>query len=235
VYIANSKLRRLLRRYANGEKATKGEKFAKLTQDEKLVMLQQAELVSLPLHNFLLYIDSSSAIAPQPVQQFLLSLASNSPVCSYIHPKPAVKVLLDQLCSGVNVKEDPSAWKLLSEEVPLVYSMIADASTTTVPKQLCQLLQELWEKAASIFMDSELYLDPDSTGSSDNVEMAHFPNLPLLRSRGFFAADAANSKSMPICRKQYPGHPTLLPVIFTIYCPHGIKYLYLYTALRRMI
>lgn len=228
-------MRRLLRRYANGGKAHKGEKFAKLTQEEKLVMLQQAELVSLPLHNFLQYIDSSSAVAPQPVQQFLLSLASNSPVCAYIHPKPAVKVLLDQLCSGVNVKEDPSAWKLLSEEVPLVYSMIADASTTTVPQQLCQLLQELWEKATSIFMDLELYLDPDSTGSSDNVEMAHFPNLPLLRSRGFFAADAANNKSMPICRKQYPGHPTLLPGIFTIYCPHGIKYLYLYTALRSMM
>ena len=50
-------------------------------------------------------------------------------------------------------------------------------------------------------------------------ELAYFPCLPKIRDRGFYDIDSS-SKAVG-CTKQSSGHPTLLPGIFTVYCPHG--------------
>ena len=51
-------------------------------------------------------------------------------------------------------------------------------------------------------------------------ELSYFPCLPKVRVRRLYKVDS-HSRRTAGCTKQSSGHPTLLPGIFTIYCPHG--------------
>ena len=72
---------------------------------------------------------------------------------------------------------------------------------------------------------SELPFKGDANGhqrslseTSDDVTF-FIPALPKVSPRGTYAAD--RKKRDEGCRKQSPGHPTLLPGIFEIFCQHG--------------
>ena len=61
-------------------------------------------------------------------------------------------------------------------------------------------------------------MPPDVT-IEKNMDIAYFPSLPVVRARGIYVIDKKQQTDM--CRKSNCRHSTLLPVIFTIFCPHG--------------
>lgn len=210
VCIEDSKTRQLLKRYG------KAKNTKHLTANEKEEMLKSLKINFLSLFNFLEEIDDGTNSCPKIFQNFILSLASNSPVCSYIHVNDNVSTLLKDMCSGINLQQNPISWKLLHEELPLLYHLIS--GTTTKPSvAMTNLLTDLWQLAIAPFntdietSNNELILQHD--------ELAFFPSLNKYRERGVFQGDRHKSKTS--CRKLYPGHPSLLPGIFTLYCPHG--------------
>jgi hypothetical protein len=196
-------LRRYVKRYATGGKMRKGKKVDVLSVAEKQQMMRECENSSPALHEFLLYIDNDTNVASEVMEDLLLSLSSKSPVCSYIHVKPAVKTLIDDLSSGLNVKEDPVKWRMLNEEIPVLYKLLAIPSVRTVPQPLVSLLQQLWNKAEATFASCQPLID--STTDFACNELAHFPCLPEIRRRGCFAADLSKtSKGAVGCKKRFP-------------------------------
>lgn len=62
-------------------------------------------------------------------------------------------------------------------------------------------------------------IDDSSAFFDSEVDMAFFPSLQVCRHRGSYQMDAV--KTQKTCSKKYKGHPSLLPGVFTLYCPHG--------------
>ena len=66
------------------------------------------------------------------------------------HANASVKVLIHHLASGINVKEDPVRWKVLSEDIPIVYKLLASTSNTDVPQPFVNILLDLWKKGEMV-------------------------------------------------------------------------------------
>lgn len=155
----------------------------------------------------------------------LHALASSSPVCAIIMPKPEIIGLLVDLCDGLEVRKFPSKWKFLEEEVPLLYDLICNhgQSLQCLPTEYRCLVREMVLKAQQPFMIPE---HPTYRHSSDQNFNGYFPNHPVLCSRPAYKSDKKNK--VAVCTKISRGHPSLLPGIFTVFCPHGQFALYYY-------
>ena len=190
-----------------------------LSFDEKEHMMDEIKKATSVLYDFITEADSGSVIAHENVSELLMSLSSNSPVCAYIHFSESVRSIIHDLNNGVNIKEDVHKWGQLREAIPMVYNMLNSPSCIDIPPTLVKLLVDLWNKTEKTFLDCRPV--EDSSPTDDNDEMVFFPTLPKVRNRGKFSADTKKNSVNDNCRKQYTGHPTLLPGIFTVYCPHG--------------
>jgi hypothetical protein len=224
IFTTNASLRRIIKRFALGGKKVNGKTIDVLTAEEKIFMLNESAKVCAALHEFLVYIDSDTiTVAPDSTKDFLLCLASKSPVCSYVHVNDSVRQLITNLLAGVNIKGDPVAWNQLHEELPIIYKMLSPKSVTTVPQPLSKLLSVMWQKAEATFHACREIADTNEAIQTD--QLSHFPCLPKLRNRCTFSADVRkNVSNTGACKKRYTGHPTLLPGIFTLYCQHGVCY-----------
>ena len=181
IYIANVRLRRLLKRYAIGGQTVNGKKIKLLAVSEKQTMMNDSEKSSRALFNFLAYVDDDSMVAPKTVKDILLSLSWTSPVCSYIHVNSSLRRLVDSLTSGVNVKNNPLLWNSLRDNIPLIFNAVDHSSIETIPR-VVDLVEELWSKAESTFVVPMPNV-PD-TGSIEEDELSHFPSLTKIRNRG---------------------------------------------------
>jgi hypothetical protein len=56
--------------------------------------------------------------------------------------------------------------------------------------------------------------------------------LSTCRPRGQYGMD--EKKSDNSCQKKYKGHPSLLPGVFTVYCPHGNRNFFFSPTLRNI-
>jgi hypothetical protein len=198
----------------------KGKRIELLTANEKGTMMSECAKTSTPLYDFISYVDNESMVAPLTVQDLLLSLSSASPVCSYMHVNPYVRRLMDALKAGVNLKDDPEHWKNLREHIPVMYGLVDNSSVTAIPHSLVNLILELWNRAERTF--SGVLPHVEEAAVIEEEELSFFPSLPKIRSRGSYTADISKTlKVANSCKKNYTGHPTLLPGIFTVYCRHG--------------
>jgi hypothetical protein len=218
IFLPNVELRRLIKRYASGNKVINGKRVEELSPDSKLSMMVMCSKHSLSLFNFLSYVSTESNVAPPAVHDLLMSLSSSSPVCSYLRVKQSVKTVIDAIASGVNVMDYPDILKTIREEIPFLFQLICSPAVSSIPPSLATLLLELWEKAEDMYNSSEI-IDEHNEVTPD--QLAFFPSLPKIRNRGLFEVDLAKKVNNTSCNKQYVGHPTLLPGIFTIYCQHG--------------
>lgn len=82
------------------------------------------------------------------------------------------------------------------------------------------LCNSIIEKAKALFTSENYKAEAEPENKSILEELAYFPSLPKVRARGTFEADQHNNKVIK-CTKQSSGHPSLLPGIFTLFCPHG--------------
>jgi hypothetical protein len=88
-------------------------------------------------------------------------------------------------------------------------------------KSLIPVIEQLIEKSMAPFVHPEPGLEKGiSEEGEENIlkELAYFPSLPKVGVRGVYKVDSRKAVG---CTKRSGGHPTLLPGIFTLYCPHG--------------
>lgn len=142
-------------------------------------MKKESFKVSQALHDFLIYIDNDTCVAPDEVKDFLTCLSSPSPVCSYIHVNSAVQTVIADIVAGVNVLQVPNTWQMMCDELPVIYKMLSSPSVTHVPQPMINLLAELWLKAESTF-NVTLPSRSDESLSIDGDDLAYYPNLPKV-------------------------------------------------------
>lgn len=169
------------------------------------------------LSELLLFLDKPVP-CPFACAELLSALSSTSPVCALILPTPPIICLVKSICTGMEVCSFPHKWKLLHENVPIIYNLICYHNATCLPQEYRKLVNEMLFKAQLPFLKNKHPVIPVSSTHVDDG-CSYFPSLPKLRCRPMYKSDKKPDNFM--CSKKYPGHPSLLPGIFTIFCPHG--------------
>ena len=138
-------------------------------------------------------------------------LSSNSPVCAAF---PYAQ-LEDIRCviANENFRQDLSVIKNIQNSIPLLFQLIC--AVTDLPQFIRTILTAVVEITMKIFN----YKKHETSDKVLEDSLAFFPNLPKIRSRGFYVMDKKISEK--ICSKKGSRHPSLLPGIFTVFCPHG--------------
>lgn len=156
---------------------------------------------------------------PPEWAKFIGALASPSAVCALVHPKDDLFDLLMKIVTDSSLEANPTSMQMLQEEVPVLFQLLS--STRNPRKCLMPIMKMLIEKAGAPFSNED---NPETTCRPDSKteleELAYFPSLPKQRGRGMFNADCQQRK-VAKCTKLSSGHPSLLPGIFTLFCPHG--------------
>jgi hypothetical protein len=206
-----------LQRYATGGDIYRGKQTSILNMKEKEELM--CYLQSYPaLYLFIKSIDNGTVKLPNMFSNFITSLAFKSAVCGYIHPSEEVEQLIQSLVKGVDVKCDPVMWQSLHNNIPVLFTLLENSCGSSAPAELRPLLDELWERAMQPFDNCDMI--DDSSFAVEEAEMSFFPSLSTCRPRGHYGMD--EKKSDNSCQKKYKGHPSLLPGVFTVYCPHGM-------------
>ncbi|XP_022288437.2 uncharacterized protein LOC111100644 isoform X2 [Crassostrea virginica] len=219
-FIPDGALRKLLNRYSGDGRVVRGVKNPSLTEKEKGCLLKGVKELSPALHSILLSIEEDRHVFKH-FQRLLMCLSSPSPVCSLIRPTQEVGQLIESISRGENLRQDPVKLDLLHKKMPIIFEVIESGAEV---RDLGNLLSELWEIAVDPFVCAR-----EDTSLEENVDvedLSFFPTLHKYRNRGIFEMDLKNMKKKQgtECCKRFAGHPSLLPGIFTIFCPHGICY-----------
>ena len=149
---------------------------------------------------------------------FISTLSSPSPVCALVHPSERVSSLISVMSSS-DITKDLVHLKVLQEEIPVVFQLLR--SLGYYPRDILAPLLSALSKIAFATFSSVSEERPDAIPKDDDnkADLACFPVLPQVRSRGIYQADKKPSGA--ICNKHRSKHPSLLPGIFTIFCQHG--------------
>ncbi|SMN01297.1 hypothetical protein SPONN_2363 [uncultured Candidatus Thioglobus sp.] len=164
-------------------------------------------------------------VCPSQWSPLLSALASPSPVCGLVRPSEQLFHILQRLRTE-DITKDVESMKILQTEIPVIFELLRCVTYNYLPtKSLIPVIEQMMEKSMAPFVSSEPEVKKANTiskGSDESVlsELAYFPSLPKVRVRGVYSVDKHSRKAVG-CTKQSSGHPTLLPGIFTLYCPHG--------------
>ena len=176
---------------------------------------------------------SGTYTCPEPYREFLSELSRNSPACGLLQlgdNTEAVDSLRAVIQQSINVQDTSSHRQLsaLQTHAPIIAEFVCRCPKTSeakLPGDVCSVMEHVLERVQRTYLHP---LPPPSSYPPTNDDDDHwsfFPNLPLVRGKGNYAADTTTTQSDgDACRKASYGHPTLTPGIFTIYCPHGICY-----------
>lgn len=160
---------------------------------------------------------------PDHYSRLLHSLATLSPVCALFPPTASNLELMDKLSTGYSVRSDPVAWSTLQNTSPILTTLIINLNTTYIPEILRPVLKDIAMKSKRPF--EVVKPEDDITYESINDGCFFYPHLQGKRLRRKYKADL--NKKVVTCTKVHRGHPSLLPGIFTVFCPHGIQYIIL--------
>lgn len=163
---------------------------------------------------------------PYVCSSLFSDLSTMSPVCALLTPIPQVINLMNDLCNGLEVRKFPERWQLLQDSVPILHDLLCKLGpeNASLPSEYRPLVIYMVYKAQLPFAASPLHpCIPVSAQAKDNHSF--FPHLPVLWERRRYKSD--KQKDASCCTKLYRGHPSLLPGIFTLFCPHGPLYIIL--------
>jgi hypothetical protein len=109
----------------------------------------------------------------------------------------------------------------LQQRIPIFYHLFAEIGSMT--SSLCPVVRKLLEIAKKKQKPFEgIGRSNDfTTDAVDNSPLACYPSLKIHRSRGHYVADTSNWRAT--CKKKGTNHHSLLPGIFTAFCPRANK------------
>ncbi|CAC5387652.1 unnamed protein product [Mytilus coruscus] len=219
VFIEDVLLRNYLKRFACNGEIIRGVKHKLLDKSERKKLFTDIKEVSEPLFSILKEIEAENSLL-KVYQKLLFCLSSPSSVCSLIKPVPEVQSILETVFEVQN-KDDPVLATALHEKIPIIFEIFEH---NIISDNLKKLLVELWQISISAFVDATEDNCKEETVLKDD-QLSFFPALKKYRNRGTFQIDGNRKQKKKTkadnCQKRYPGHPSLLPGIFTMFCPHG--------------
>ena len=211
--LTNGELRKLLQTFIE-KKDVDGQRMKFLLQQH-----------CMPLAKFIEWCETTfervDFIAPS-ILTFLKCMSSTSPVCSYFPHSPIFLNLIAEVKCGLDIRNHPKKLQALHGLAPVIFSAILQFPTHLLPIQLLDLFETLEVKVKATFRQDPHSLQAVSADELPN-SFSFLPNWPILNVRGLYKQDlvCAKDKSEELCTKEYRGHPTLMPGIFTLYCKHG--------------
>jgi len=220
VMVVDRRLRSLTQSYVDRK--------VKLTEFDVHEMKLKLREQCLPLFHFIAWCENeyeSRDYFPPSLVTFIKCIASISPVTSYF---PIVddnfRQVFQELKAGLQIRKHAAKLSQLQKVAPVICTLIADLPSGALPDPLLGVLDALEEKTTWLVEIQPHNLT--SYGDSTDDKMTSFlPNWPLLNIRGTYKKDLEKRKERKNdCRKDYRGHPSLMPGIFTLYCPHDICY-----------
>lgn len=160
---------------------------------------------------------------PYVCSDFFSDLSTKSPVCALLTPSPQVINLMSDICNGLEVRKFPERWKFLQDNVPILHDLICKIGpeNTMLPLEYRPLVISMMHKAQLPFVSTPLHPSIPASADSALASKSYFPHLPVLWERRRYKAD--KNRDALQCTKLYRGHPSLLPGIFTVFCPHGLS------------
>ncbi|CAG2192478.1 unnamed protein product [Mytilus edulis] len=181
-------------------------------EKEKMFNLIKAENQRSSILDLISYIFDDSMVRGERLfakdiwRDLLKSLSSSYPACGFFPPS---EDFFDFLHGALSCKEN-----LLNNDVSCLKSKF--------PFETFQNCLDFFQQKT---FDPFLKETCPSETPDEEDGLAFFPQLPKQRKRGFFVADKKGSKSKEdFCSKFSKGHPSLLPGVFTMFCPHGVCY-----------
>ena len=188
-----------------------------------------------PLDSFLVWCISTygtDVSFPPAISGLFVALGKSSPVCALLPQLDSVEALYEKLVNNEPIKQSPDDLLLLQQTCPLLFDTVSITEGDLLPNSLSVLIKDLLGKAKAPF-NGNSFTDTQSEYSNFVQEMEYFPCLPVVRSRGNFCYDTESSPI--ICTKRSSRHPSLLPGIFLVHCPHGmVSFLFLVLELISM-
>ena len=117
---------------------------------------------------------------------------------------------------------------VLQEVTPILTEFLRNSKRDTAGRpsnQVCDVLSHIVKLCRAPYIGSP----PDQplySPLSGNDPLSFSPSLPLCIGKATYRADLLLKKPAPsdFCRKDFNGHPSLLPGIFTVFCHHGVCY-----------
>jgi hypothetical protein len=215
-------LRETLLRFARGGKVQRAgsKKIQPLNSpeyDQLLLSLNASCLTALAA--LISSISKSSTGLPSAYSHFLEALASPSPLSSMVQVNPQTEHIISSLCEKQETVT-PHIILLLHQELPLVYEVVISLAEPTLKSEMRELLRDMWSKVCHLNKKYPSHPEIASLEKTDTA-LACFPRLPLMRERGQYISDRKREAKKSGCTKKYPGHPSLLPGIMAMFCPHG--------------
>ena len=153
LFVPSLQTRKLLQRFAAGGVFIRGTKLKPLENQEKKKLLNEIFILSEALANLLQEISDVT-----PYQKLLLSLASSSPVCSYVHPSEKVGAVIAELIKEEQVRKNPQLVGHIHQYVPVVFEIVERCD---VSDNLKIVLQEMWNIAMYTFLPDNSVKDND--------------------------------------------------------------------------
>ena len=220
MFIDNQQCRKSLETYA--KTATSRDELGRyiVSDMEQLIHLLEQHCASLAC---LLKNLDKPIPCPSHCARLFTALSCMSPVCALVMPATVILELMTKLCNGDEIRKDPIQWKVLENSVPVIYNFICamGSDVTSIPIEYRPLVSDIVLKAKLPFETTPAH--PLLCAKIQvNQKQAYFPNLHVQCHRPTYKADLLRRKGF--CTKKYRGHPSLLPGIFTVFCPHGILF-----------
>lgn len=194
-------------------------------EKEKMFNLIKAENQGSSILDLISYIFDDSMVRGERLfakdiwRDLLKSLSSSYPACGFFPPS---EDFFDFLHGALSCKEN-----LLNKDVqlseiqmklPVIFKLLKGLKSKFPFEIFQNCLDFFQQKTFDPFLKETC---PSETPDEEDG-LAFFPQLPKQRKRGFFVADKKGSKSKEdFCSKFSKGHPSLLPGVFTMFCPHG--------------
>lgn len=194
VYVPHKATRQLLSQWVDGE-----------LDDELLSHLH----ILLSTHCPKLLTAVQNSTCPENYAWLIKDLSKLSPATS-LCPPAALPLLHKMLAEQLT---DPDLGHL-SQTSPFLFKIWAE-----------DLLHLGWVKdvLSSLGRKSEMLnqCQPHPLFHYHAEETGYFPHMPVTRNRGVFTLDEASKSIDKPCTKNSSGHPSLLPGLFTLHCPHS--------------
>lgn len=153
-----------------------------------------------------------TASCPEELRVLVNTLSCSSAVCATfrLSDKELLKKLLYEKLSSERKYE-------LQSKIPVLFDFLS--SLEQIPNYLRPILEEIVVIIERTFVYPINDTMKIGKSADSNNDLSVFPNFPKIRQRGIYAMDKLKGES--ICSKKSTRHSSLLPGIFTVFCPHG--------------